>query len=379
MKAVKLFFEDRRTPDLSHPGLLFLDPVDELICFHPEHFMASLEAVNVLRQKGYYLAGYLSYEAGYILRDLAECVKTSSFPLMHFFAFKAPQRLTALEVGCCLAEKRFSVHDFLLNITPFDYESAFKHIQKCIIAGDTYQVNFTSKYQFRLDGDAEGLYMALRERQKVAYAAYLSLPEGEILSLSPELFFAKKKNKMQVKPMKGTMPRDLDKKRDEANRVFLSSDEKSQAENTMIVDLLRNDLSMISYPGSVFVSQLLAVESYETVHQMISCIESEVPQDLTFSKLIQALFPCGSITGAPKRRTMQIIHALEREPRHVYTGALGYITPENDMLFNVPIRTILLQNNQGELGVGGGIIYDSVMQSEFEELQLKAAFFRGLL
>jgi para-aminobenzoate synthetase / 4-amino-4-deoxychorismate lyase len=174
------------------------------------------------------------------------------------------------------------------------------------------------------------------------------------------------------------MPRATDSARDKANQAFLTTDLKSRAENTMIVDLLRNDLSAISKPGTVKTPKLLEVESYETVHQMTSSIESEVDVDLNFSKIIKALFPCGSITGAPKRRTMEIIRDLERAPRHVYTGAMGYITPQNDMCFNVPIRTVLCRGLQGELGVGGGIVHDSTLQSEFEELQLKARFFTGV-
>ena len=247
-----------------------------------------------------------------------------------------------------------------------------------IVAGDTYQVNLTAKYTFNVKGSSLGLYNSLRARQKVAYSAWFKMPEYEILSLSPELFFSKIKHKIYTKPMKGTMPRASDLTQDKANQHFLLTDLKSRAENTMIVDLLRNDLSAISKPGSVHVQKLLEVESYETVHQMTSSIESEVAVDLSFSAIINALFPCGSITGAPKRRTMEIIHEMEPAPRGIYTGAMGYITPQNDMCFNVPIRTVLCRGSQGELGVGGGIVHDSTLQSEFEELKLKAQFLTRL-
>jgi para-aminobenzoate synthetase/4-amino-4-deoxychorismate lyase len=175
--------------------------------------------------------------------------------------------------------------------------------------------------------------------------------------------------------MKGTMARSRCSVRDLKNKEFLTTDPKSIAENTMIVDLLRNDLNQISEIGSVQVSRLLQVESYETVHQMTSSIESTVDSNLSFQRIIRHIFPCGSITGAPKRRTMEIIQKVEPDVRRVYTGTLGYITPENDMCFNVAIRTILLRENSGELGVGGGIVYDSDVRSEWEELQLKAQFF----
>ncbi|MDX2346474.1 MAG: aminodeoxychorismate synthase component I [Legionella sp.] len=387
--AVKLLFENTRDNGLSHPGLLFSEPFHEVVCWDAKSLHQSLADLDALRRDGYYLAGCLSYEAGYVLRGLSQLLETPTFPLMHFFAFKAPENLNTSEINAFLGKPRgvgslanyqqTVINNIHLNITKSEYNKKFSRIKQHITAGDTYQVNLTTKYAFDIKGSSRGLYRALRERQKVAYSALLEMPNYEILSLSPELFFSKTNHKMHVKPMKGTMPRDVDLIRDKANQDFLRTDLKSRAENIIIVDLLRNDLSAISKPGSVQVSKLLDVESYETVHQMTSSIESEVDVDLSFSEIIHALFPCGSITGAPKRRTMEIIHALERAPRHVYTGAIGYITPQNNMSFNVPIRTVLCQNGRGELGVGGGIVYDSTMQSEFEEVQLKAKFFTDLL
>ncbi len=178
-----------------------------------------------------------------------------------------------------------------------------------------------------------------------------------------------------TKPMKGTMPRSKDPTIDSAHKDFLKTDLKCIAENIMIVDLLRNDLSKISKPGSVKVTDLLTIESFKTVHQMVSSIQSEVDVEITFLNIIRHLFPCGSITGAPKRRTMTIISELEHKARGVYTGAFGYITPDNDMCFNVSIRTFHLGGGRGELGIGGGILVDSDPAVEFEEMQLKARFF----
>jgi para-aminobenzoate synthetase / 4-amino-4-deoxychorismate lyase len=371
-----ILFENRRLPDAPYAGLLFSEPLDEVVCWHEATLDASLERVDALRRQGYYLAGCLSYEAGYALRGLtALSNEAHAFPLLHFFAFKSPQKLTALDINQQLGDSEFLINHLKLNTTAAEYGKAFKQIKQHIRQGDTYQVNLTAKYKFNIKGSVKALYQQLRTRQKVAYSAFMHMPEYDILSLSPELFFSKINTTMRVKPMKGTMPRAVDAARDVVNREFLKTDPKSMAENTMIVDLLRNDLSAISKPGSVQVSRLLEVESFETVHQMTSCIQSEVECDLPFSTIMQHLFPCGSITGAPKRRTMEIIRDLEYEPRHIYTGAIGYITPENNMCFNVPIRTLLCRGSEGELGVGGGIVHDSTEQAEFEELQLKARFF----
>ncbi len=378
MSAPTILFENRRMQALSHTGLLFENPSEEIICWDANELYKGLAYLETLRQCGYYLAGCLSYEAGYVLRGLPHLLSTIPFPLLHFFAFQSVMPLEAHEVDVFLGHSKATLQSIALNITPREYEAAFSKVQDHITAGDTYQVNLTAKYAFEYLGSSRGLYNTLRLRQKVAYSALLEMPNYEILSLSPELFFSKIKHKMHAKPMKGTMARVPDAKQDALNQDFLRCDLKSRAENTMIVDLLRNDLSAISNPGSVTVSQLLTVESYETVHQMTTSLESEVAIDVSFTDILKALFPCGSITGAPKRRTMELIHTLEATPRHVYTGAIGYITPDNDMCFNVPIRTALCKGGHGELGVGGGIVHDSDMHSEFEELQLKARFLTAL-
>ncbi len=357
---------------------MFQNPVEEIACHHSSQLHACFEKLDALRQKGYFLAGCLSYEASYTLHHLSSPLKDTWFPLLHFFAFKKPKKLTAYDVDAYLGNASAMVGDVKLQISDKAYKEAFdaiKHHMKC---GDTYQVNFTSKYNFKLNGESIGLYRMLRARQRVPYSALLHMPRYDVLSLSPELFFSKVWHTLRVKPMKGTMPRSPDATCDSMHKAFLKTDVKSRAENTMIVDLLRNDLSAVSTPGTVHVKRLLDVETYETVHQMTSSIESETRKDISFSSVIQHLFPCGSITGVPKRRTMELIHQLEEGPRHVYTGAIGYITPENHMCFNVPIRTLLCRDGWGELGVGGGIVHDSKCHDEFEELKLKARFFTGL-
>ncbi len=395
----------------SHPAgertLYFVDPTEEIICTDPTLLDACLDKIDYMRQQGFYLVGFVSYEASYFLAPypVSDYVHQDDFPLLHFYVFRdrqdsisslsSPRRRGSIyrTIQHCMSrlfsewvpafagmtKNKKPVSDVKLNITEKEYADQFEKIKKHIIDGDTYQVNFTVKYDFTMQGDPLELYQLLRERQKVEYAALFYFKDYQILSLSPELFFSKQANKITTKPMKGTMPRSTDSAVDSQNKKVLTTDPKLIAENIMIVDLLRNDVSKVAIPGSLSVSGLLHVESYETVHQMVSTIECEVAIDTSFKTLIESLFPCGSITGVPKKRTMQIIHDLEKNPRRLYTGAIGYVTPDNDMCFSVAIRTLLIRDKKGELGVGGGIISDSVMDQELEELKLKARFFTGLV
>ena len=379
-----ILLDDRKSSDELNNRLLFAHGIEDIVCNNPDDLLNSLARIDELKQQGHYLAGFISYEAGFYL-DTPYITKVKpvddAFPLLHFTAFKQCLRLTAADVEAFLLELTYNnktpcqIDNLRLNMSKADYLQAFDKVKQFIHNGHTYQVNLTAKYLFDFSGSPIQLYQQLRERQKVPYASLLMFEHYKIVSLSPELFFCKTADRLVVKPMKGTMPRATDCKQDEKNKSFLTTDVKSIAENTMIVDLLRNDLSSISHTGTVKVVELLNVESYETLHQMTSTIESRIDSNLSFKHIVRRLFPCGSITGAPKRRTMEIIDSLETAPRHVYTGAIGYITPINDMCFSVPIRTLLLRNNSGELGVGGGIVYDSDGNSEFEELKLKAQFF----
>ena len=240
-----------------------------------------------------------------------------------------------------------------------------------------YQINLT----FPLDGLAYGhplaLYARLRERQPVRYGAYLATPERTILSFSPELFFARQGRRVLARPMKGTAPRGVTAEEDAARRMALQASDKERAENIMIVDLLRNDLGRLAAPGAVRVDALCEAEAYPTLWQLVSTICAELP-GVTLFDLFRALFPCGSITGAPKIRAMQIIKALEPGPRGLYTGALGWLAPQGDCRFNVAIRTLVVRpDGRARLGVGGGIVIDSVAEREYAECLLKASFLTG--
>lgn len=378
-----ILLENRKSEGAAS-SMLFTNYQAEVHCLQPEKLSENFAKLADLQRQGFYLVGYVSYEAAYALDDIIHLPIEHDFPLLHFMAFKHCQKLTQPEVADYLQkqiahpEQEAFLYDIQFGFAKENYFPKIDQIKEHIRNGDTYQVNFTGKYNFKTQGNPIKLYQHLRERQPVEYSALFHLQNHQILSLSPELFFKKTGDSMLTKPMKGTMPRSSCAQADRANKEFLTNDPKQIAENVIIVDLVRNDMSRIALPGSVTVPKLFQVESFKTVHQMVSFIEAKVDPAISFETIIRGIFPCGSITGAPKRRTMQIIHELEAAPRKVYTGAIGYITPENDMCFNVPIRTLLLKNNRGELGVGGGIVHDSYAEDEYKEAKLKAKFITGV-
>ena len=257
------------------------------------------------------------------------------------------------------------------------YEAAFDQLHAYIGAGDVYQANLTFPMRSTWSGAPLGLYAALREAQVVKHGGIADLGEGPvILSRSPELFFQVDRDRMiETRPMKGTVPRGDSQAEDDRLKYFLSSDEKNRAENLMIVDLLRNDISRIAETGSVHVPELFTVETYKTVHQMTSLVRARLEKGASIEQIFHALFPCGSITGAPKIRAMEIIRELEEEPRDIYCGSMGWIAPTGEMRFNVAIRTLsLFENGEARLNVGGGVVWDSTASSEYEEALWKARY-----
>lgn len=383
-----ILLENRKTMMDQANSHYFHGKHTRIHCYKPEAVQDCLKDIEKARQLGKYIVGYIAYEASYGLHQkIFPAYQNSSHrPLINFYIFENHEILTQQNVNALLKEKiseNFSketfIHHLALSFDLNSYTASLEKLKRHIQDGDTYQVNFTGKYTFRLQGSPLQLYQALREKQKVAFSALFHCEETKLLSFSPELFFEKKGAYFHSKPMKGTMPRSNNPLIDTKNRHQLASHPKTIAENIIIVDLIRNDLSKIAQPKSVHVPQLLEVEQYETVYQMTSTVQCKVDPEIRFSDIISSLFPCGSVTGAPKIRTMQIIRALEQKDRGVYTGAIGYITPQNDMCFNVAIRTLHLDDNQnGEMGVGGGITYDSHFEEEFEEAKLKAKFLTGL-
>jgi len=325
--------------------------------------------------RGHYVAGYLSYEAGYPFVGLDVPDRADS-PLAWFGVYDAPCRLAPadVEAGLRTLDGRPAVEDLRLGVAESDYIEDIRAVRRQIGKGNVYQINYTAPLRFRLEGDPRGLYRRLRARQRVPYAAYLHLGERQVLSLSPELFLRREGDRVSTRPMKGTIRRGRTLDEDRALREELAHDPKNRAENLMIVDLLRNDLSVCCRPGSVTVPSLYETEPYQSVTQMTSTVEGQLREDAGLADLLRALFPCGSITGAPKRRAMRIIRALERAPRGVYCGAIGMAGPDGTAVFNVPIRTAVVEGDAGTMGIGSGIVWDSDPADEYDECALKGAF-----
>jgi len=274
------------------------------------------------------------------------------------------------------SRKRFDHLDWNPIISRQAYTAAIARIRDHISQGDTYQVNYTFPLRAKFQGDSWEWYRHLGANQGAGYSAYLDLGPFQVFSFSPELFFERQGKRIRTRPMKGTLARGRWLEEDESQIQQLKDSAKNRAENIMIVDLLRNDLGRISDLGSVKATELCQVESYETLLQMTSTIESTIPATVTLLDLMSALFPCGSVTGAPKIRTMKIIRELEPDPRFIYTGTMGFVCPGGDCVFNVAIRTLWREKETGEtrMGVGGGITIDSSPEDEYAECLLKSQF-----
>lgn len=356
----------------SGRGDLFSAPRRLIRADHAAELSAAFDAMEDARRAGLWLAGFCAYETGYALQPrLAPLMPAGAGPLLIFGAFDGPQPAPPLSGAAQIGAARPLV-------AQAGYNAAVARVHDYIAAGDSYQINLTFPMRAEAHGGAEAIYASLRGGQPVGDGALVCLGGPVILSRSPELFFQINGQTITTRPMKGTAPRHADPVRDAAQAAALAASEKDRAENLMIVDLLRNDLSQLCRPGTVRVPALFAVERYRTVHQMTSTVTGELtaPPDLT--TLFQALFPCGSVTGAPKIRSMQIIAELEGAlgcgPRGVYCGAIGWVAPGGDMRFSVAIRTPVIEDGGLTLRVGGGITHDSRAGAEWEEALCKAAF-----
>jgi para-aminobenzoate synthetase/4-amino-4-deoxychorismate lyase len=377
-QGVYVLLDDNRSPEAG--SRLYADPVEILRCDDPADVDATLARIAGAASRGLHAVGYLAYELGYALEPkLAPLMPTErAGPLIWMGLFREPVLLSRAQTADFLDREIQGPHR-LGEIRPSwdraTYGKAFRQVREYIAAGDVYQINLTFKLGFEVEGDPLSLYRELRGKQHVAYGAVIRTETDWILSLSPELFVRTEGNRAVGKPMKGTAARGVTPEEDEAARAFLRSDEKSRAENLMIVDLIRNDLGRVARIGSVKVDGLFEVETYETVHQMISTVSARLLPDIGADEVIRRLFPCGSITGAPKVRAMEIIRELEAAPRDVYTGAIGWIAPEGDLCFNVAIRTLKIDAaGRAEMGIGSGLVYDSDEAAEYEECLLKARF-----
>ena len=329
-----------------------------------------LEILESEARAGRWVVLMLSYEAAPAFDPHLLTHPPNEFPLLWASVFDDSSAVGHHDVGT------YELTEWQPAISREAYSDAVADIRELIARGDTYQVNFTFPMTASFHGDSLSWYSDLCEGQLADYCVYLEIEGHTVLCISPELFFERTDDKMLVRPMKGTSKRGRWSTEDAELARALSNSHKQQAENVMIVDLLRNDLGKISVAGSVEVNELFRVERYPTLLQMTSSVRSRLKPNTSLVEIITALFPCGSITGAPKIRTMEIIKELEPFPRRIYTGTIGLIKPGGDCTFNVAIRTVLLDTDSGAatFGVGGGITYSSTAENEYQECILKASF-----
>jgi para-aminobenzoate synthetase/4-amino-4-deoxychorismate lyase len=353
--------------------LQFQSPKQVLTATSLQEVLPLLADAEAAAKAGAWVALLLSYEAAGAFDPAMKTRTLSGFPLAWAAVFQEP-----VERQEQSAAENYQVGNWSALVDRAAFTNAISQIREFIAAGDTYQVNYTFPMIATFKGDARSWFRSLCNAQGAEYCAYFDLGRYQVLSISPELFFELDGHTIRTRPMKGTIRRGRWSAEDNAMARCLADSAKDRAENVMIVDLLRNDLGRVAVPGSVKVTSLFELERYETLWQMTSTIEAQLRGDVGFPELMGKLFPCGSITGAPKIRTMEIIRELEPFPRGIYTGTLGFLRPGGAAVFNVAIRTVVidLQENLATFGVGGGITYDSTAEREYEECLVKSSFLK---
>jgi para-aminobenzoate synthetase/4-amino-4-deoxychorismate lyase len=355
---------------------LFLKPKEIVTIKSLRNLDEKLNRIDHLIGDGFVGYSSLNYEAGYLFEKTLNKFLSKNEDLIQFLFYdkKNVQTIKSNKILFDSFEK-YKIKNFKLNTTNNEFTKSISKIKSYIEEGDTYQVNYTIKGKFNFEGSYSGLFSNLVFNQSAQYIAVINNNGKIIISVSPEMFFEKNGRKIISKPMKGTARRGSDHSNDEFIKYELERSEKNRAENVMIVDLIRNDLGRVSEYGSVKVRNIFNVEKYESVYQMVSTVESKLKKNVKLSDVLKNIYPCGSITGAPKIRTMEIINELEKENRGIYTGSIGLIR-KNKITFNVPIRTLVIdkKTNRGEIGLGSGIVWDSIAEEEYEETKLKGKF-----
>lgn len=364
--------------DDARPGgrgaRLFNAPREIIAAASPDGVAGAMERLRRALDAGYFVAGYLAYGAAPAFEPRVPASATGD-PLLWFGVFDS---FTAIPDAAEILPDGAGAWagDPAPQIEADAYRAAFARVQELIRAGDIYQANLTFPARVPFAGSPLALYAQLRLSAAAGHGALISTGERMLLSLSPELFFEVADGVIATRPMKGTALRDPDPRIDRGNAAALARDPKQRAENLMIVDLLRNDLSRVAVAGTVRGSDLFTVEHYPTVHQMVSSVSARLAPGRTALDALAALFPCGSVTGAPKIRAMQVLDSVEPGPRGVYTGAIGSIAPDGDASFNVAIRTLEIEAGAAEarLGLGSGVVADSAAAGEWEECIAKSRF-----
>ncbi|HLK54587.1 MAG TPA: aminodeoxychorismate synthase component I [Candidatus Angelobacter sp.] len=382
-----VLLETSRFDSSNQRSYLFLKPIRVIAVNHLNEIPAFFAQIEAALANGLYAAGYFSYECGYHFERFDGPLPTSDGPPLAWIGIYSnpivfdhePGRFTGSDPVTASAQNPEQlpgavVDHVTLEIGKDEYCARILEIKERIASGETYQVNFTDRVSFDLSSSPAATFAALAKQQPVAYSAFLNVADQHILSFSPELFFRIDNGRIVTRPMKGTMARGLDSDEDMQAAVRLQNDEKNRSEHVMIVDLLRNDLGRICAIGSIQVDGLFSIEKYETLLQMTSTVSGVLRPQISYYDIFRSLFPSGSVTGAPKIHTMEIIRELERTPRGAYTGAIGFISPHGASIFNVAIRTLVLKDGRAQMGVGGGIVADSDPAEEYRECLLKASF-----
>ncbi|MFC5847235.1 aminodeoxychorismate synthase component I [Deinococcus petrolearius] len=356
---------------------LLRDPVRVVTAHTGSQVVPALAEVEAAVAGGLYAAGFVAYEAAPAFDPALVTHPAGEWPLLWFALFTEFEELDDLPGPA----GSFRLGTWTPDGSEEGHAAAIAEIRRQIAGGNTYQVNHTLRLRAPFAGDDLALFAALSRAQPTRYSAYLNAGRWRVLSASPELFFSVSGGEVLTRPMKGTAPRGATPQEDAARAAALRASPKERAENLMIVDLLRNDLGRVARFGTVSVPRLFEIETHPTLHTMTSTVRAELRPGTRLADLFGALFPCGSVTGAPKVSTMRLIRALETSPRGVYCGAVGHLSPEGEMAFNVPIRTVTLDMARGEAeyGVGSGVTWDSTPGGEYAEVLTKAAVVRGLV
>lgn len=390
-----VLLETQRFDRKNYLSYLFLEPAATITCYNLNAAPGVFRRLEKFLKKGYWAAGFFSYELGYGFERFG-AKRRYRFPLIWLGIFNRPLIFDhrkgkfaecpsgflashkSVQASILKGKADYRLKNVRLNESLSEYVRNIRRVRNYIGRGLTYQVNYTLKCKFGFEGSDFALYKNLRNTQPVAYAGFIRDRRFSLLSFSPELFFRKQGRLITVRPMKGTISRGRNRKEDKLQMSRLKASLKDRSENVMIVDLMRNDLGRISEVDSVRVTRLYEIERYKTLFQMTSTIQAQLKRGLSLYEFFRSIFPSGSVTGAPKIKTMQIIKELEKEERGVYTGAIGFFKPNKDAVFNVAIRTVLLGRSWGEMGIGSGIVYDSDPVKEYEECKLKALFLTSL-
>ncbi|MFO7870234.1 MAG: aminodeoxychorismate synthase component I [Kiritimatiellia bacterium] len=356
-------------PDGDGGHLLLRNPSAVLEAKKTSEIIPVLNEVESAAVSGARAAGFISYEAGPGLDGALEAHDLRDFPLAWFAVFEDAQEIDIEGYG---SAESFRVGDWTPSVGRPEYCDAISRIKDYLRRGHTYQVNYTLRLRAEFAGDAWSFFRRLQHNQLGSYGAFIDMGRFSVCSASPELFFSLIDRRLESRPMKGTASRGLTWEDDERRMRDLHNSEKDRAENVMIVDMIRNDMGRVAESGSVRAVSLFDTERYPTVHQMTSTVVCSTSAG--FTDIMQALFPCASITGAPKVRTMQIIRDLEPDPRGIYTGSIGIVGPGRRARFSVAIRTVCVDREKGtaEYGVGGGVVWDSEPSKEYEECLTKA-------